>query len=138
MSQIPDVVPGPRSHAPHACKRHIAPHLPLTFVPLASGRLPITMCRTYGAPHFTHHQSQGFRPGLAYAAPTALGTNRATLRVLFCCNLRSEAIFGFCTARHQSLLHRAPQIAFASLTANRHCANPHRAHCTSAVGAKHT
>jgi hypothetical protein len=30
------------------------------------------MCRTYGAPDFSCDFSQAFRPGLAFAAPTAL------------------------------------------------------------------
>jgi len=30
------------------------------------------LCRTYGAPGFSCDDSQAFRPGLTYAAPTAL------------------------------------------------------------------
>ena len=71
-----------------------------------------TMCRTYGAPHFTHHQSQGFRPGLAYAAPTALSEPTAQpCAFCFAVTYAPRPIFGFCTARHKSLLDHLPQIA---------------------------
>lgn len=35
------------------------------------------MCSTYGAPDFSCHDSQAFRPGLTFAASTALAPRRA-------------------------------------------------------------